>query len=202
MTPRPFFVGPYFECPVGTEAHSRIPPHRLVIEPLVAAAIEICVHQKRACEFEVTVPPHQKHRSALVLNRSTELVKGWESFWNSGTWKRGSITIKLPVEKVDWPLIFSWTQYGGVWASTHQMLKGTPSGAVSYSDKNATEDIAVACFSASNGIQWMDMWFDEILSERMNRLARESCRPFVRFVESGKFSEEIIQDRAPYTEMI
>lgn len=202
MMPRPFHVETYFEYPGFAEVSARIPPHRLVIEPLVAAAVEVCVYQTRSHKIQVPVPPHQKKRSALVLNHSAELVKGWEVFWNSGAWKRGSITLKLPVEKVDWAEIFSWTKYGGIWSSGRQILKGDTSGAVAYSDKNATGGFAVVCFSASNGIQHMDLWFDPALCERMNLLAQESCRHFVRFIEHGKFAKEIIQDRAPYMDMI
>lgn len=198
---RPFFIKPYYECPRGAEVLSRIPANALVVTPLIEASIEICVHQKRAYEIEVPIPPHKKFRSHLVLDQSSELVRGWEAFWNSGWWKRGSITLKVQNELVDWPKLFNWTEYGGVWSSTHQILKGTPSGAVSYSDKNAKGDFAVACFSASNGIQCMDLWFDEAVAIRMDLLAQESCRPFVRSVEHGKFPREIIQDMPPYTEI-
>ncbi len=198
---RPFFVQPYFECPIGTEIHRRNPAHPLIIGPLVKASIEICVHQKRGYDFKVPIPPHKKFRSHRVLDQSAELVRGWEAFWNSGFWKRGSITLKLDCEQVDWPKLLSWTQYGGVWSSTHQILKGNPSGAVSYSSNNAKGDFAVACFSASNGIEWLDLWFDEGVAGRMDLLAQESCRHFVRFVEHGKFPREIIQDRPPYTEI-
>ena len=198
---RPFFIKPYFECPVGTEVHSRFPAHPLIIEPLIRASIEICVHQRRGCEIEVPIPPHQKLRSHLVLDRSVELVRGWEAFWNSGGGKRGGITLKIDHERVDWAKLFSWTEYGGVWSSTHQILKGTPAGAVSYSNKNARGEFELACFSASNGIQWLDLWFDEEVAGRMDLLAQESCRQFVRFIEHGAFSREIIQDRPPYTEI-
>jgi hypothetical protein len=202
MIARPFFVMPYFQCPRRPDVYSRIPPHRLVIEPLVAVAAEICVHQKRVYELEIPIPPHEKRRSAWVLNLSAELVRGWETFWNAGCWARGSISLKLPAERIDWEGIFSWTQYGGVWSSKRQMLKGTPSEALTYSDRNAAGDMAVACFSASNGIQFMDLWFDAAKCDRMNQLARDTCRSFVRFIEHGKYPREIIYDRAPYNEMV
>lgn len=186
---------------MGTEIHSRIPAHPLVIEPLIEASVEICVHQKRGYEFEVPIPPHKKFRSHLVLDQSFELVRGWEAFWNSGSWMRGGISLKLDLKRVDWPKLFSWTQYGGVWSSTHQILKGTPSGAVSYSDKNAKGEFAVACFTASNGIECLDLWFDDEVAGQMDHLAQVTCRHFVRFIEHGKFPQEIIQDRPPYTEI-
>ncbi len=201
LMPRPFSLNLYFEYPIGNEVHSRIPPHPLVIEPLVEASIEICVHQKRAHEIEIPIPPHSKARSYLVLDQSVEQVRGWEAFWNSGAWKRGGITLKIVHEQVDWSKLFSWTEYGGISSSTYQLLKGTPSSAVSYANKNAKGDFAVACFSASNGIQWMDLWFDQEVAERMDLLAQESCRHFVRSIEQGKYPREIIQDRPPYTEI-
>ena len=199
--PRPFCIRPYFECVSGSEVHSRIPAHRLVIAPLIRASMEICVHQKRGLEIEVPIPPHKKVGSHLVLDSSEELLRGWEAFWNSGSWQRGSITLKLDRGKVDWAELFSWAEYGGVWASTQQIRKGTPAGAVSYCEKNAGGDIAVASFSASNGVEWLDLWFDEEVAVEMDLLARESCRTFVRFIEQGKYSREIIRDRLPYMEV-
>jgi len=198
---RPFLIKPYFECLSGSEIHSRIPPHPLVVAPLIKASVEICVHQKRGLEIEVPIPPHRKVGSHLLLDSSEELLRGWEAFWNSGWWKRGSITLKLDRGKVDWAELFSWTEYGGVWSSTHQIRKGTPAGAIAYCEKNARGDIAVVCFSASNGIEWLDLWFDEEVAEMMEDLAQRNCCHFVRFIEQGKFPREIIQDRSPYTEV-
>lgn len=198
---RPFFLRTYFEVPMGETVHARLPPHSLVIEPLIVAAVEVCVYSKRGEGIEVPMPPHGRVRSHWVLDRSVELVKGWEAFWNSGSWKRGAITIKVARERVDWSNLFSWTEYGGLWSSKRQVLRGNPSAAVAYADKHARGDHAVACLSASNGIECLEWWFDDEVSDAMNLLAQESCRRFVRWIEQGKFTREIVQDRPPYCEI-
>lgn len=195
---RPFSIEPYFECPSWPEVARRIPPHKLVIEPLVSAAQEIRVYQKRGYEFEVPLPPHTKQRSTLVLDLSAELVRGWEEFWNSGWWKRGGVTIKCDYSQIDWSEFFPWTEYGGVWSSPHQIQKGTPSGAVTYCDKHAVGQAVVFCLSASNGIQWLDVWCDPSRAQRLDRLAQSTCRHFVRSIEQGKFPREIIYNEDAY----
>lgn len=195
---RPFFVKAYFECPMGAGTGERIPPHKLVIEPLVSAAQEIRVYQKRGYEFEVPLPPHTKQKSTLVLDLSAELVLGYEKFWNSGWWKRGGVTIKCDSTQVDWENLFLWTEYGGVWSSCHQIQKGTPSGAVTYCDKHAVGQTAVFCLSASNGIQWLDVWSDPSQAQQLDRLARSKCRHFVRSIEQEKYPREIIYNEESY----
>jgi len=200
LAPRPFLVKPYPECPAFQDAEERLPPHRLVVEPLVEVAVEIRVHPANKCELPM--PPHTRRGRSLWLDPSAEIVKGWELFWNSGGWKRGAITLKVPVNEVDWDGVFSWTEYGGVWSSRHQILKGSPSAAVSYADRNGTGDHVVGCFSASNGIEWLDVWAEPKMACQLDATAKTMCRHFVRHIEQGKHDQEIIYDRAPYANML
>lgn len=198
MLPRPLLLKLYPHCPSGEEEGERLPPHQLVIEPLLRAASEVVVHQQRGHAITANTPPHSKRRATLVLANVPNLVRDWPSFWNAGAGARGAISINVPITLVDWPALFSVTEYGGVWASRYQILKGTPAGAVSYADKTAREGSAVFSLSASNGIQWMDVWAPKERCETLNTLASESCIHFVRWIEQGKFPKEIIYDRPPY----
>lgn len=203
MSPRPFFVSPYFECPFGADEARRIPPHRLVIEPLVRSANEIRVFQNLKYPVEVELPPHFKeHSGRYCLDLSHELVRGWERFWNVGCWRRGAVTLRIPIASIDWSEVFSWTEYGGVWASRYQIAKSTPKGAINYCDKNAVASNVVVCLSASNGIKEMDVWCDVGDCAAMDQLAQSSCRHFVREVEIGKFAREIVYDISEYRGLV
>jgi hypothetical protein len=198
MLPRPFVLKLYPYCPIGEEAAERLPPHQLVIEPLLQAASEVVVHQTRGHTFSAAVPPHVKRRNALVLVNDAALVRDWPRYWNASAWERGTISIRVDVERVNWPALFSVTEYVGVWASRYQQLKGSPAGAVNYADKHARDGDAVFSLSASNGVEDLDVWVPPEQMEELNRRANESCIRFVRWIEQGKYPNEIIYNRPPY----
>jgi hypothetical protein len=203
VIPRPFFVNAYFECPISADELLRIPPHRLIIEPLVAVSDEICVFQNPTYEIEVSMPPHKElNRGRYRLHKTQELVRGWERFWNAGSWRRGAITLRLNRESVNWEDLFIWTEYGGVWSSREQIKKGTPANAVSYCDANAVDSIVVVSLSASNGIQWMDIWAEVSACVELDELAQATCRNFVREVEMGKFPGEIVYNVPEYRKLV
>ncbi len=203
MNPRPFFVGAYFECPFSADEVKRIPPHRLIIEPLIAASEEVCVFQNPKYAIEVPLPPHKELRiGRYLLDKTQELVRGWERFWNAGSWRRGAITLRLNGESVKWEDLFFWTEYGGVWSSRYQLEKGTPRSAIAYCDTSAVNSTVVVSFSASNGIQWMDIWSDVSMCAKLNEIAQANCRNFVREVEIGKFPRELVYNVSAYRDLI
>lgn len=181
----------------------RIPPHRLIVEPLVAVAEEICVFQTAQYEIEVPMPPHAPpKRGRYQLDQTQELVRGYERFWNAGAWRRGAVTLRMRNEAIDWKALFHWVEYGGVWSSRHQIKKGTPSSAVTYCDKHAVGPVVVFSLSASNGIQRMDVWSDIESCHQLDALAQSTCRHFVRDVETGKFPRELVYNLPEYRDLI
>lgn len=148
------------------------------------------------------MPPHKElKRGRYQLDQTQELVRGWERFWNAGRWRRGAITFRLNCESINWNDLFLWMEYGGVWASRNQIKKGTPTSAISYCDSNAVNSTVVVSLSASNGIQWMDVWADASACVELNELAQATCRNFVREVEVGKFPREIVYNVPEYREI-
>jgi hypothetical protein len=202
MEPRPFFLRIYPERLVGEAVNQRLPPHRLILEPLISKAAEVVVHQKAAYEFEVPLPRHTVRHRALVLEPSAGLVADWPAFWNAGQWKRGAVSIKIAADQVDWDQLFAVSEYGGIWSSRHQILKGSPSGAISYAEKNANDGFAVFSLTASNGILWLNIWLPASICVGVDEHAKAQCGHFVRAIEQGKFSREIVYDRPPYSEVI
>ncbi len=149
------------------------------------------------------MPPHRElKRGQYQLDQAQELVRGWEGFWNAGAWRRGAITLRINRESINWEDLFQWTEYGGVWSSRNQIKKGTPTTAISYCDTNANAEIIVVSLSASNGIQWMDIWADISQCVELDELAQATCRNFVREVEMGKYPREIVYNVPEYRELI
>ena len=203
LIPRPFFVGAYFECPMGASEKKRIPPHRLLIEPLVAATDEILVFQNPKYPIEVPMPPHNDlKRGRYQLDQIQTVVRGWERFWNAGAWRRGAITLRLERGSIDWKDLFLWTEYGGIWSSRHQIKKGTPTSAITYCDKNAVNSTVVVSLTASNGIQLLDIWSDASACMELHEQAQATCRNFVREVDTGKFPREIVYNVPTYRDLI
>jgi len=188
---------------MSADERKRIPPYRLLIEPLVAVTDEILVFQNPNYPIEVPMPPHKElKRGRYQLDQTQEVVRGWERFWNAGAWRRGAITLRLERGSINWEDLFLWTEYGGVWSSRHQIKKGTPTTAIAYCDKYAVESTVVVCLSASNGIQWMDIWADESACVEIEEQAQATCRHFVRKVEKGKFPREIVYNIPTYRDLI
>lgn len=199
--PRPFLLELYPRPVDSGELEKRIPPHRLVAEPLLREAVELSVHG-RGRGTGVRVPPGIRRGDALYLDLATEVLRGWESFWNASAWERGAILIKVKKSQIDWAEVFSWTQYGGQWASRRQLTKSTPESAIRYADTEARGEFVVLSLSASNGIQWAAVWSDPAECDELNELAKSRCRHFVRWAESGKFEREIVYDRDSYMGLV
>jgi hypothetical protein len=103
---------------------------------------------------------------------------------------------------INWEDLFLWTEYGGIWSSRHQIKKGTPTSAITCCDKNAVDSTVVVCLSASNRIQWLDIWADASSGMELHEQAQATCRNFVREVETGKFPREIVYNMLTYRDLI
>lgn len=114
--------------------------------------------------------------------------------------ERGAVSITVDAERVDWAEVFSWTQYGGGGSTMYQLRKSSPMGALKHADRAARGDAVVVMLTASNGLEWAEVWTDESKCVAFDALAQAKCRRFVRWVEQGKFEREIIYDRPPYTD--
>ena len=199
-----FFVSVYPQCPRGADTATRLPPHRLVIEPLVAQT-----HEMRIYGWEGTITLcdevlslGNRKRGHIEVDLSREVVKGHERFWNTGFWKRGAIVLATTMADEGVGNVFHWCAGPDVWSSLYQIRKGTPLSAIRYAQSVAARGSIAFCFSASNGIEWMDVFADAVAIDRLFAIAQEKCRPFKRYVEHNPGQDEIIIDRPPYREMV
>ena len=92
---RTFFVEVYYHCPCFDEEHARIPPHGLVLEPLLAHAEEVRVYGlPKTGPIRANIAPLARPRRGFTeLTVSGSLVRGHEIFWNTGAWARGSVAL-------------------------------------------------------------------------------------------------------------
>jgi hypothetical protein len=199
-----FNVNVYHECPFGTEIRKRLPPHHLVIEPLVSYAKEIRIYSpdEQSLLYDEVISMGRKERRHVVVDLSHDVVRGHERVWNAGSWERGAIVIATVVPRELLAGIFHWCAGPSVFSSMHQVRKGSPAGAITFAQKATHLGQLSFLFSASNGIQWMDIFAAPAEVEELFELALRSCRPFKRFCEHSPDKDEIIVDRQPYIGMI
>jgi len=197
-------MGVYHECPFGADVGKRLPPHRLVVEPLISYAREIRVHgtneQSLLYDEIVSMGTPSKHHVTIDLSQS--VVRGHERIWNSGGWRRGAIVIVAAIPRQALTDVFHWCDGPSVCSSLHQVQKGTPSGAITFAQKEARDEQLCFVFSASNGIQWMDVFVPPAKVDEVFEIAEKHARPFKRFAEHNSDEDEIIIDREPYISMI
>jgi hypothetical protein len=196
-----FFVDVYHRCPAFDEVGERLPPHRLVLEPLLAHAESVRVYglPEVGPIRDNIAPVARPRRGFTELTLSEELVRGHESFWNTGTWERGSVAILCVLDRPALAELLSHCSGPRIWSSLHQSRKGTHGSAIRYCQRAVGEGGRYAfLFSASNGIERMDLFCRPESLYDTYTLATERCRPFKRYCEHNPGRNEIIIDRPPY----
>lgn len=197
-----FFVDVYHRYTGFDEAEERLPPHGLVLEPLLARADEVRVYglpdSGPIRENVTSLLTPRKAYAELALGDSP--VRGHEIFWNAGAWERGSVALFCTIEPADLAAIFAFCSGPHVWASLHQLRKGSHTAAISHCQRVVREAPGriAFLFSASNGLQHMDVFCHPSKLHAAYEVATTGCRPFKRFVERNPDRDEIIIDRPPY----
>ena len=143
-----------------------------------------------------------RKRGHVEVDLSHEVVKGHERFWNAGAWERGAIVLAVTANDEQIGNIFQWCSEPGVLSSLYQIRKASPASAIRYAQAVALAGSTAFLFSASNGIQWMDVFASDAALVRLFAIANEKCRPFKRYVEHNPGQDEIIVDRPPYIDLV
>lgn len=199
-----FFV---FACPeslLGEDVDRRLPAHRLVIEPLVARTNEMRIYgsHPESGLWDELLRLGARKRNYVQVDLSREVVKGHERIWNSGAWERGAIVLATTMSEEEIGNVFQWCSGPAVWSSHHQMNKSTPLSATKHARSAAAGGSTAFCFSASNGIEIVNVFAPEATLVRLFAMAHERCRAFKRYVEHNPGEDEIIVDRPPYVDMV
>jgi hypothetical protein len=199
-----FLVGVCPPAICSHHLHRRHPAHRLVIEPIVRKASGMRIYglddeqglRREVLSMGVAKPGH------VEIDLSREVVSGHEIVWNASGWERGAIVLEANLNDDELAEIFRWCSGPSVCSSWSQIKKGTPAPAIKHAQAVASQGATAFSFSASNGIEWMDVFPPASDALRLFALAGRCCRPFKRYIEHNPGADEIIYDRAPYSEML
>jgi hypothetical protein len=192
-------------CPVsliGNEESKRVPAHRLMVQPLVDAAVEIRIFSMpKESEIRKLIEPIVlDQQGSIKLDLNKEVVQGFEALWNATSWRRGAIAIRLKASELNWEALLKYCAGPHVWAATAERRKVIPDAAVRWcNDFTRAPGRVAACFSASNGIQGLELFAAPEKLFPLYRLAEKNCRTFKRQIESNGTPDEIIYDRPPYS---
>ena len=179
-----------------------IPAHHFVVRPLLQAAVAGRIYgaTRDAKIAKLLAGASARRRGWLDLDLSQELLRGRERLWNAQSWQRGAIVLVCRGEALDLPQIFAYCEPPEVWSSKYQIAKGSPRSAIAFCERSAAGSQIAFLFSASNGIQWMDVFPAADRLAEIYDLARRHGRRFRRFVEHNPGARrELVVDRPPYS---
>lgn len=203
-------VGTFFvvACPralMAGQPRERLPAHRLVVEPLVAAATEIHVYAaggERPLEA-LLLTLAVRHSRHFEIAPSPTLVRDHPELWNAKAWQLGAVVMATKIDDESLTGIFRYCQGPEVWASRRQLLKGSPDSAIRTCERFAQQGLRAVLFGASNGIEWLNLFAPLRDAGHCHDLAEANCRVFKRFVEHNpEAANEIIYDRPPYSQLV
>ena len=182
--------------------NERIPAHQLVIEPLIAAAVELRLIAGG------TDPDLQRlaeslgspRRGGISFDLSRQVLRRAEELWNATGGRRGDLILACDPARVHLPTVLRWCQGPFIWASEYQLLKGMTREGLRTSRNLAQKGRLVFIFPRSSGIQWMEVFATKPHLIAAYSAALEHCRNFKRYVEHNPgAADEIITDRPPYS---
>ncbi|TDU63233.1 hypothetical protein EI77_04442 [Prosthecobacter fusiformis] len=143
------------------EAHEHLQVHDHVVAKLVERAHLCRLFAPDKIPAKLLEGIVKSRKTGFVdLDPTRDLVSGREYMWNI-TWRiRGTILIAISESFIDNELqdIFKYTSKPYVISNIRQIKKGHTPSAISLAVKLAGEGSAVFCFSANNGIQWIDIF--------------------------------------------
>ncbi|WP_052085866.1 hypothetical protein [Clostridium sp. HMP27] len=151
-----------------------LPAHDLVIRPLLNVASECFVYGiKKDSEFfqrhsDILIKDKNKYKVALTK----EVIKGNETFWNTGCWIRGSVVIVLKKNSINLEEILHHCYRPSQRSSPYT---GNSISAVKYCEKLASEDKIAICLPASNGVDWIQIHGSEELIDSLYDKAEILC---------------------------
>lgn len=154
------------------DEHSSLPAHDLILRPLLLHATDCYVYgiQKNSellqqCSH-ILISTHNKYK--VDLNQ--EVVKGYEQLWNVTGWGRGSIVIVMGLEQFKSLDILSYCYDPGILDNPNT---GESIAAIRYAKDVARQGKVALCLSASNGIEWMQVYASDALEELYVRAKKE-----------------------------
>ena len=183
---KPFFVK------IGERARDgdHTSAHDEVVTPLLAGALEAYVYRGLSHETqsinragELISVVHEplvlasfdflvRERGKFRLDLARECVNGAEIFWNACSFRRGSVVVLLDGEFDMAPILHRCAEIS---IDETPNMGNTPS-ATKLAKRAMSEGRIAVLFSASNGIEWMDIYAPEAVQDKILKLADEINR--------------------------
>ena len=175
---KPLFVNLTGKIRNNYDVESEMPAHNLVLKPLLEKCSFSYAYGLKEEDELVKLNSNILlfEKGKYKIDTSKECVIGHEKLWNVTGWKRGSIIIIIEKDKVDFSEILKNT-YNPALLNTPN--SGNTISAIKKCKEEAEKDNIAICISASNGIEWMQIYakgntFAEILKK-----AKENCQKII-----------------------
>ncbi|TGK04020.1 hypothetical protein EHO59_10920 [Leptospira semungkisensis] len=138
---------------------SKMPCHDAILRPIVESAIKIIVYGIDVSSelYQLASPILIKSKGKFEIDLSKEVIDGFEYLWNAHSWKRGSILIVLP-NNFNFESILEKCHSIGIFTNPNT---GNSISAIKSAKKEVENDNISVLLPASNGIEWMQVYYDE-----------------------------------------
>jgi len=137
---------------------AKLPAHKKVLRPLLAAATECWVYDIKPKSDVVRAAKglleqdQGRHRVRL----DGDPITGHELFWNAHSGRRGTIVILMPRTRFDAESIFRGGH--GAFVFENFLTAHTPAAIRFARQRVAAADLVAVCLPATNGMEWMDIF--------------------------------------------
>ena len=157
------------------DVDSVLPAHNLVIKPLLEKSSFSYVYglkkDDELVKLNLDILINEKGKYKIDISK--ECIIGHEKLWNATRWNRGSIIIVIEKDKINFSEIFKNTFYLGLLYTPNS---GNTISAIKKCKEEFEKDNIAICFSASNGIEWMQIYAKDNTFEEILKNARSNCK--------------------------
>lgn len=179
-----FTVSLYFTTPTLGELDDSIPPHNLIVRPIVEQATEGWLfrppRKSYAMKQAKDIIVREGKRWRLSVDK--EIIRGYEALWNSAAGDRGTVVLLSRIASEQLTELFSYCGKAWTWDTSSERAVFT-APALKYATDHATDQDRVFIFSLTNGIEWMGIYSHHEDNERLFAKAQAACKPFKRSFE-------------------
>ena len=147
---------------------SKMNCHDSILQPIVQSAIKIFVYgiKKDSELYQIASPILINSKGKFEIDLSKDVINGYEYLWNAHGWKRGSILIVLPYN-YNFKSILEKCHGIGIFDNPNT---GNSMSAIKNAKKEEKNNNISVVFSASNGIEWMQVYYDQKKSKELAKL--------------------------------